>query len=103
MIFDDTSTRVSFFRSPIGTALRSFAVSDIDSALKLGDQEFYTGFGFEKPRRLEPVDEQTVLYCMSGFRARKAQTIFENFGFNNTRVYDGSFEDWVHHGGKVVP
>ena len=80
-----------------------FAVADIESALKLGDQEFFSRFGFEKPRRLEPVSKETVLYCKSGFRARKAEKIFEKYGYNNTRVYDGSFEDWVLHGGKVVP
>jgi rhodanese-related sulfurtransferase len=39
---------------------------------------------------------------MSGFRARKAQKIFEDFGFNNTKVYDGSFENWILRGGEVV-
>jgi rhodanese-related sulfurtransferase len=35
-------------------------------------------------------------------KSRKVQKIFEKYGYTNTLVYDGSFEDWVAHGGKVV-
>ena len=43
-----------------------------------------------------------VIYCMSGVRARKAAAIFENFGYQNFRVYAGSFEDWLDKGGEIV-
>ena len=88
------------------------AVSEIESGLQLDEDEFESRFGFPKPmpisksipklnRRTGGTEKPIVLNCMSGFRARKAQKIFDNFGFDSMKIYDVSFKDWNANGGNV--
>ena len=89
-------------------------MSEIESGLLLDEYEFESRFGFPKPtpipiskpiskvnRRTDESEKPIVLYCRSGLRARKAQKIFENFGFDSIKVYDGSFNDWTEKGGNI--
>ena len=50
------------------------------------EAEFLSIYGFEKPQLSYPDGKLNVLYCMSGIRARKAETIFKNFGEINRLV-----------------
>lgn len=90
--------RASLYTSYV---LLSFSVPEVEAALALTEELFLEMYGFEKPK-MEYPDKLNVIYCASGVRARKAAAIFENFGYQNIRVYAGSFQDWVEKGGEVV-
>lgn len=62
------------------------------------DEKFTKRFGFKKPA----LDDPIVVSCLGGIRARTAQLAMMGVGYNNVRVYVGSFEDWVAKGGPVV-
>jgi rhodanese-related sulfurtransferase len=82
--------------------LYEISVSEVELGLQIDNEKFVSRFGFPKPKpRNDESEKPIVIYCMSGFRARKAQKIFEKFGFNSTKVYDGSFKDWTANGGEV--
>ncbi|XP_064115170.1 rhodanese domain-containing protein CG4456-like [Macrobrachium nipponense] len=62
------------------------------------DEKFAKRFGFKKPA----LDDPIVVSCLGGVRARTAQLALMGVGYNNVRVYVGSFEDWITKGGPVV-
>ncbi len=74
-------------------------VREIESGLKLGEKDFFAKFGFDKPDKNQA--QSIILYCTSGVRARRGQKIFQKFGFNGVRVYEGSFSDWASKGGDI--
>ena len=42
------------------------------------------------------------LYSRSGRRIYVAESRLQDLGYNNLRMYDGSFKDWVKNGGDVL-
>jgi rhodanese-related sulfurtransferase len=75
-------------------------VSELKSALVLPDPEFSSRFGFEKQNLLHQ-DVPIVVSCLKGGRAEMANVAFRGLGYSNTKVYPGSFLDWVANGGAV--
>ena len=73
---------------------------ELKSALQLDEPEFLQRFGFQKPTE---TDESVpiVVSCLRGGRAAMAYSAFQGLGYNNTKVYSGSFLDWVANGGPV--
>lgn len=63
----------------------------------LTEQEFSDRYGFDKP---DPSRKNIVLTCRSGNRVKRANAIMKTHGYNNLRIYFGSFKDWVKKGGK---
>ncbi len=56
-------------------------MSEVELGLEIDNEKFVSRFGFPKPKpRNDESEKPIVFYCMSGFRARKAQKIFEKFG-----------------------
>lgn len=78
------------------------SVPEVETGLAMTEEEFLTLYGFEKPKMEYPDNRLNVIYCQSGVRARKAVEIFEKFGYQNLRLYAGSFLDWLANGGEVV-
>ena len=74
-------------------------VSQLKAALSLPDDDFSSRFGFQKPSA--NTDVPIVVSCLKGGRAEMANVAFQDLGFNNIRVYRGSFLDWVAKGGPV--
>ena len=74
-------------------------MSELKTALTLPDGDFTARFGFQKPS--VHADVPIVVSCLKGGRAEMANVAFQDLGFNNTRVYRGSFLDWVAKGGPV--
>ncbi|SCU78233.1 LAMI_0A03906g1_1 [Lachancea mirantina] len=60
------------------------------NALDLDSEEFNKTFGFAKPSKTENL----VIYCASGFRAKKAQDSSKKAGYTNVLVYPGSYNEW---------
>ena len=74
-------------------------MSELKSALVMPDLEFSERFGFQKPEVHQ--DVPIVVHCLKGGRAEMANVAFKGLGYNNTKVYSGSFLDWVANGGPV--
>ena len=53
---------------------------EVEAGLGMTEAEFLTAYGFDKPKLSYPDGKLNVIYCMSGVRARKAETIFKKFG-----------------------
>ena len=53
---------------------------EVESGLEMSELEFLTVYGFDKPKLSYPDSKLNVIYCMSGVRARQAETIFKKFG-----------------------
>ena len=68
--------------------------------MSLPDSDFSERFGFQKPSA-DADDVPIVVTCLRGGRAEMANTAFQDLGYSNTRVYRGSFLDWVAKGGPV--
>ena len=64
---------------------------------------FQALYGIEKPKKESenPRNQNVVLSCRSGGRARAAAAILNKLGFD-FRVYPGSFEDWKKNDGPLV-
>ena len=71
----------------------------IKEAINLGDEEFSQKFGFQKPALNE--GRPIVIHCMRGARAEMADNALKEFGYSNTKIYAGSFMDWVAKSGPV--
>ncbi|XP_071526698.1 rhodanese domain-containing protein CG4456-like [Panulirus ornatus] len=76
---------------------KNIILQTLGPQILLPDEEFAVQLGFEKPS----LDEPIVVSCLAGIRARTAQLAMMAYGYNNVRVYAGSFEDWVQKGGPV--
>ena len=72
----------------------------IKDAIRMDDEEFVQKFGFQKPGQDE--GPPIVIHCMRGARAEMAHSTLRDLGFTNTKVYPGSYLDWVAKGGQVV-
>jgi rhodanese-related sulfurtransferase len=74
-------------------------------AFFLSPQEFETRFGFPKPGAPSSSSpgQNLVFYCKAGVRARTAAQLAVQAGYDPARisVYEGSWLDWIDHGGKV--
>lgn len=72
-------------------------------AFFLTPDEFETRFGYPKPGAEEDQTQEIVFYCKAGVRARAAAQLAVQAGYDPAKlgVYDGSWLDWVDHGGKV--
>ncbi|KAF0303971.1 Rhodanese domain-containing protein [Amphibalanus amphitrite] len=74
-------------------------LQELDAALALPDDQFRAQYGFPKPA---PKDELWVS-CRSGRRVRLAVPVLDRHGYNNVKLYLGSFLDWQANGGAVEP
>jgi rhodanese-related sulfurtransferase len=75
-------------------------VPELKSALQLDETEFFQRFGFKKPVETDD-NVPIVVSCLRGGRAAMANSAFQGMGYNNIKVYSGSFLDWVANGGPV--
>lgn len=58
----------------------------------LGQQtDWQTRYGVPRPAP----DDEVVLSCRTGVRARVAAELFRDAGYTRARVYDGSYTDWA--------
>ncbi|XP_032790897.2 rhodanese domain-containing protein CG4456 [Daphnia magna] len=73
---------------PLPEIIEAFASSDVD---------FKNKYGFDKPDKSAPL----VVGCFAGKRAAAAGEQLISLGFNNIKVYPGSFSDWKSNGGPI--
>ncbi|EDO15141.1 hypothetical protein Kpol_413p16 [Vanderwaltozyma polyspora DSM 70294] len=64
----------------------------------LSPEEFARTFGTPKP----DTGKDMVFFCASGMRAGKARDVAIKNGYTNTKIYPGSMNDWVAHGGDKL-
>ena len=65
----------------------------------LDPKRFKSIYGVEKPTK---ENQNVILSCRSGGRARAADRILQKLGYNKLRVYEGSFLDWKAKDGPLV-
>ena len=70
----------------------------LHGAFELPSRDFKERYGFEKPTKSNVL----VLTCRSGRRILVAENYLKSFGYQNIRVYPGSFKDWVVNGGEIL-
>lgn len=73
-------------------------MSEIWSAFSVfSEAEFEAKYGFTKPSK------STVLatHCLKGKRALEASDKLNLLGYENVKVYQGSFNDWTEKGGNI--
>lgn len=68
-------------------------VGTLEETLKLPADEFKTNFGRDKPDN----DTEVIFSCRLGGRAAKAAEVAKELGFENSRVYQGSWTEWATH------
>lgn len=70
-----------------------YAVGTLEETLKLPEDEFKERFGRDKPT------EQTEIYfsCKLGGRATKAAETAIALGFENSKIFKGSWTEWAAH------
>lgn len=69
------------------------AVGTLEETLKLPDDEFKARFGRDKPAN----ETELIFSCKLGGRATKAAEVAKTLGFENSRVYQGSWTEWAAH------
>lgn len=65
----------------------------LEETLKLPEDEFKTRFGRDKPA----TDTEIIFSCKLGGRASKAAEVAATIGFENCKVYKGSWTEWAAH------
>lgn len=65
----------------------------LEETLKLSADDFKSRFGRDKPAD----DTEIIFSCRLGGRAAKASEVASELGFENTRVYQGSWNEWAAH------
>ena len=70
----------------------------LNGAFQLTNIKFQDRYGFERPKH----SDTFVLACRSGRRILVAEKHLKGLGYQNIRIYSGSFNDWVAHGGRIV-
>ena len=73
-------------------------VPEIWTAFQLDSNTFETKYGFSKP----DLNDQLVVHCLSGKRARMASDKLTLLNFENVDIYKGSFNDWKARGGQEL-
>jgi len=68
-----------------------------DGILDLDEMAFVNATGYSKPIP----EDNIVLNCQGGKRAREAAAIFRQYEGYDPKVYAGSFRDWVADNGIV--
>merc|ERR1712126_632678 len=71
---------------------------DVTEAFQLEASVFHKKYGVSLPDKLS---DGLILTCRSGRRSLIAKGQLEELGFNNIKVYQGSFLDWKAKGGHV--
>ena len=62
-------------------------------------KRFKSIYGVEKPTKK---DQNVILTCRSGGRARAAERMLKKLGYDKLRVYEGSFLDWKANNGPLL-
>ena len=70
----------------------------LHGSFELPSRDFKERYGFEKPTQSSVL----VLTCRSGRRILVAENYLKSYGYQNIRVYPGSFKDWVVNRGEIV-
>lgn len=70
-----------------------YTVGTLEETLKLPDDEFKSRFGRDKPEN----ETEIIFSCRLGGRAAKAAEVAKTLGFENSRVYQGSWTEWAAH------
>lgn len=68
-------------------------VGTLEETLKLPDDEFKERFGRDKPAS----DGEIIFSCKLGGRAAKAAEVAQTLGFENSKVFQGSWTEWAAH------
>lgn len=70
-----------------------YVVGTLEETLKLPDDEFKARFGRDKPAS----DAEIIFSCKMGGRATKAAEVAVTLGFENSKIYQGSWTEWAAH------
>jgi len=73
-----------------------FAAGHLPGAFNISLRELTTDLG------AIPTDNTVIVYCGSGHRAALAVPVLQMLGFDNTKVFAGSYKAWVAAGEEVV-
>ena len=73
-----------------------YAEGHLPGALNVSLRELTTGLD------MIPTDTAVIIYCKSGHRATLALPVLQALGFDNTKVFPGSYNAWVEAGEAVV-
>lgn len=65
----------------------------LEETLKLSADEFKARFDRDKPEN----GTEIIFSCKLGGRAGKAAEVAKALGFENSRVYQGSWTEWAAH------
>lgn len=68
-------------------------VGTLEETLKLSADEFKSHYGRDKPNN----DTEVIFSCKLGGRATKAAEVAQSLGFENCRIYQGSWTEWAAH------
>ncbi|CAG0888156.1 unnamed protein product [Darwinula stevensoni] len=72
---------------------------EVEEAFKLNSESFERKYGCRKPN---PEEENVVMMCGTGRRAKLAIEALRPLGYHRLKWYSGSFNDWVAKGGDVA-
>lgn len=70
----------------------------LNGAFELPDNDFKERYNFKKPN----LNDVFVLTCRSGRRILVAEKYLKGLGYENIRIYPGSYKDWVANGGQTI-
>ncbi|CAG0888160.1 unnamed protein product [Darwinula stevensoni] len=72
---------------------------ELEEAFKMDSDSFERKYGCRKPN---PEEENVVMMCGTGRRAKLAIDALRPLGYHRLKWYSGSFNDWVAKGGDVA-
>lgn len=72
---------------------------EVDLGFELNDADFSQRYGFLKP---DKQSRNVILTCRSGRRVLVADRILKAKGYENLRIYSGSFKDWLKNNGDII-
>lgn len=72
---------------------------EVDLGFELSDADFSQRYGFLKP---DAQSRNVILTCRSGRRVLVADAILKAKGYQNLRIYSGSFKDWIKNNGQTI-
>ncbi|CAG0888161.1 unnamed protein product [Darwinula stevensoni] len=82
-----------------GDEFVAIAVAEVEEAFKMDSDSFERKYGCRKPG---PEEENVVVTCRSGRRAKLAIDALRALGYQQLKLYPGAFNEWVAKGGEVA-
>lgn len=91
-----------------GTAVRASRAGHIPKAVNIDWNDNVRASQFKDPKELEqmysgmPKDAEIITYCQGGYRAANSFVVLKMLGYENVRMYLGSWGEWGNRPGLPV-